>query len=60
MPTRNRTNNDFDSFIPIASKATKAAKAKGQEGAIFKLFSLGVVTSRVSVWPLIEFLILTS
>ena len=41
-----QTDNDFDSFIPIASKETKAAKTPGQERAIFKLFSLGVVTNR--------------
>jgi len=42
----NQTNNDFESFIPVASKETKAAKTEGREGAIFKLFSLGVVTNR--------------
>ena len=42
----NLTDNDFDSFIPIASKETKAAKTQGQERAIFKLISLGVVTAR--------------
>ncbi len=42
----NLTNNDFDSLIPLASKETKAAKTQGKEKAIFKLFSLGVVTNR--------------
>lgn len=42
----NLTHNDFDSLIPLASKATKAAKTAAQERAIFKLFSLGVVTNR--------------
>jgi predicted helicase len=42
----NITNNDFPSFIPIASKQTKNSKIKNQHAAIFKLFSLGVVTSR--------------
>jgi predicted helicase len=42
----NLTNNDFDSLIPLASKETKAAKTQGKEQAIFKLFSLGVVTAR--------------
>ncbi len=42
----NLTNNDFDSLIPLASKETKAAKTPGNERAIFKLFSLGVVTAR--------------
>ena len=42
----NLTNNDFDSLIPLASKETKAAKTAAKERAIFKLFSLGVVTNR--------------
>ncbi len=42
----NLTQNDFDSLIPIATKETKAAKKASQERAIFKLFSLGVVTAR--------------
>ncbi len=42
----NLTSNDFDTLIPIASKETKAAKKPSQEKAIFKLFSLGVSTSR--------------
>ena len=40
------TNNDFETFIPLASKVTKAAKTAGKERAIFKLHSLGVVTNR--------------
>jgi predicted helicase len=42
----NLTNNDFDTLIPLASKETKAAKTAAKERAIFKLFSLGVVTAR--------------
>jgi predicted helicase len=42
----NQSVNDFDSLIPIADKATKSVKIAGQEQAIFKLFSLGVVTAR--------------
>jgi len=42
----NLTDNDFDSLIPVASKAAKAARKPLQEKAIFKLFSLGVVTAR--------------
>lgn len=42
----NLTNNDFDTLLPLASKETKAAKTAGKERAIFKLHSLGVVTSR--------------
>jgi predicted helicase len=42
----NLTSNDFDSLIPLASKETKGAKTATKERAIFKLYSLGVVTSR--------------
>ena len=42
----NITDNDWDEMIPVADKKTKAAKGKGQERAIFKLFTLGVVTAR--------------
>lgn len=42
----NLTHNDFDELLPVASKETKAAKGPRQERAIFKLFSLGVVTNR--------------
>jgi predicted helicase len=42
----NLADNDFDSLIPVANKETKAAKTQGKENAIFKLFSLGVVTAR--------------
>jgi len=42
----NLTENDWEDLLPIADKRTKAAKVKGQERAIFKLFSLGVVTNR--------------
>jgi predicted helicase len=42
----NQTHNDFDSLIPLASKETKNARTPGKERAIFKLFSLGVVTNR--------------
>jgi predicted helicase len=42
----NLTNNDFDSLIPLANKETKAATVPSKERAIFKLYSLGVVTAR--------------
>jgi predicted helicase len=42
----NLTHNDFDELLPVASKATKAAKREKDERAIFRLFSLGVVTNR--------------
>lgn len=42
----NQTDNDFNSLIPTASKEAKAEKRKGKERAIFKTFTLGVVTAR--------------
>jgi predicted helicase len=42
----NLTDNDFETFIPIANKQTKLTKKKNEENALFKLFSLGVVTNR--------------
>lgn len=42
----NLTHNDFDELLPVASKATKAAKRERDERAIFATFSLGVVTAR--------------
>ncbi len=42
----NLTDNDFETLIPVATKVAKAAKKPAQEKAIFKLFSLGVVTNR--------------
>ena len=42
----NLSDNDFDSLVPVANKETKAAKTQGQENALFKLYSLGVVTNR--------------
>lgn len=41
-----QAETDFDSLIPLASKETKLAKTPSQEKAIFRLFSLGVVTNR--------------
>ena len=42
----NLTHNDFDELMPVASKATKAAKREVDERAVFRLFTLGVVTNR--------------
>jgi predicted helicase len=42
----NLAENNWDSLLPLADKKTKAAKSSGQERAIFRLYSLGVVTSR--------------
>jgi predicted helicase len=41
------SDNDWDSLMPVCDKAVKSKK-KGPEKAIFKLFSLGVVTARDS------------
>ncbi len=40
------SSDEWDSFLPIASKATKEASERRSETAIFKLYSLGVVTAR--------------
>ncbi|MDD2810233.1 type ISP restriction/modification enzyme [Rhodoferax sp.] len=42
----NLTHNDFDTLLPLASKETKAAKTNRDVKAIFRKFSLGVVTAR--------------
>jgi len=42
----NQSENDFEAFLPIADKQTKATKNRRQERAIFKLYSLGVSTNR--------------
>ena len=42
----NLTHNDFGELLPLASKSTKAAKRERDERAIFRLFTLGVVTNR--------------
>ena len=39
----NQTDNDWDELIPIADKSVKLGR---NDGAIFELFSLGVVTNR--------------
>jgi predicted helicase len=43
----NLADTDFEDLIPLCSKEVKAVKdSKTQQNAIFKLFSLGVVTAR--------------
>lgn len=42
----NLTENDWGSLNPIANKGTKSAKAKGQEKAIFKGYSTGIMSGR--------------
>ncbi len=41
-----QSNTDFESLIPIGNKDSKLARKSTQEKAIFKLFSLGIVTNR--------------
>jgi len=36
----------FDALLPLVSKAVKQTKRKSEDRAIFKMFSLGVVTAR--------------
>lgn len=42
----NLTDNDFESLIPLATKEAKASSKSKNQRAIFKVFSLGVVTAR--------------
>jgi predicted helicase len=42
----NQTDNDFETFIPIADKKSKMALNKSHERSIFKLYSLGISTNR--------------
>ena len=42
----NQSNSDFDRLIPLANRETKLAKAISDEQAVFKLYSMGVVTNR--------------
>jgi len=37
---------DWDTLLPVADKATKAAKSRTKERAIFKTYTLGVATNR--------------
>ncbi|MBA7684718.1 hypothetical protein ES703_93125 [subsurface metagenome] len=42
----NLPENEWDAFLPLASKEVKLLKNTSAEQAIFKLYSLGVVTNR--------------
>jgi len=42
----NLTQNDFESLLPVATKEAKLSRKPSQEKAIFRLFTLGVVTNR--------------
>ncbi|MFD1467588.1 type ISP restriction/modification enzyme [Hymenobacter caeli] len=41
-----QTDNDWESLVPLIDKETKSAKNVAGERALFKLYSLGVVTAR--------------
>lgn len=42
----NQSDSDFDTLIPVANRETKFAKRVLDEQAIFRLYSLGIVTAR--------------
>ena len=42
----NQSNTDFGSLVPLADRQTKLAKNLTEERAVFRLYSLGVVTNR--------------
>jgi predicted helicase len=42
----NQTDNNFDTLLPLASKAAKATDKPSAEKTLFKLFSLGISTNR--------------
>ena len=42
----NQSNSDFDRLLPLASRQTKFAKFASNERAVFKRYSMGVVTNR--------------
>ena len=42
----NQSNSDFERLIPLMNRQTKFAKTTDAEQAIFRLYSMGVVTNR--------------
>ena len=42
----NQSNSHFERLMPLANRQTKLAKAREDERAVFRLYSLGVVTNR--------------
>ncbi|HEM7900401.1 TPA: N-6 DNA methylase [Burkholderia cenocepacia] len=42
----NLTSNDFEELLPLVSKDAKSSRSAAKAKAIFKLYSLGVVTNR--------------
>ena len=42
----NQSNSNFDRLIPLSNRQTKLAKSIADEDAVFRLYSMGVVTNR--------------
>ena len=42
----NQAENEWESLLPVGTKATKSATSQSDENSIFKLFSLGISTNR--------------
>ncbi len=42
----NQSNSDFEKLMPLANRQTKLAKGVEDEQALFRLYSMGVVTNR--------------
>ena len=42
----NQSSSDFEKLLPLANRETKLAKRVEDEGAVFGLYSMGVVTNR--------------
>ena len=42
----NQSNSNFERLMPLANRQTKLAKTDADEQAVFKLYSMGVVTNR--------------
>ena len=42
----NQSNSNFDTLLPLANRETKLAKRVEDEQAVFRLYSLGVITAR--------------
>ena len=42
----NQSDSDFEQLLPLANRETKLAKLVADERAVFRLYSLGVITAR--------------
>ena len=42
----NQSNSNFERLIPLADRQTKLAKSVADEDAVFRLYSMGVITAR--------------